>query len=151
MLLDLTPRTGETAEPQQPLVQPGPDTSMAVTTPAATIELSVTQVPSQARGYLSRPYTEWDWQDLRDYVVHEVEVRRGLFPRSGKKEYGIFSRFLSTYGDLSGLIAKYAFEVCDGTWRGAPISVNRFCKASDEFFAIPILEAIADSGWLPES
>jgi hypothetical protein len=37
-------------------------------------------------------------------------------------------------------IAKFAFEILDGRWRGAPVKITRFCKASDPYFAQPIDE-----------
>jgi hypothetical protein len=39
-------------------------------------------------------------------------------------------------------IAKAAFEVQNGMWRSAPISVQRFCKGSDVFFADVIAERV---------
>lgn len=128
-----------------------PSQQQTRTTPSITETVTATQLPSESVGYLAKPTEAWDWHDVRDYVVRQIEVRRGLQPRNSKKEYGIFHRFCDTYGDLAGLVARYSFEVCDGYWAGAPISVNRFCKASDDFFGIVILERIADSGWTPTS
>lgn len=76
----------------------------------------------------------WEWRELRDYVVAEIEKRFGPQPRDAKKEASIFKSFLSRHDDAVE-IAKYAFEITDGWWAGAPIGVNRFCIASDAYFA----------------
>jgi hypothetical protein len=116
-------------------------TSREVSTAPTVVEtVTVTTLPSEARGFLSRDDAQWSWSDLRDYVVHEIERRFGTFPRDAKKEFGIFSRFVKEHGEQAAAIAKYAFEVCDGWWQGAPISVNRFCKGSD--FAAPIKQSL---------
>ena len=91
--------------------------------------------PSQAAGYVMREESAWGWSDLRDYVIREMESRGNPQVRDGKKEASIFKSFMSRWGDQSVAIAKAAFEVHNGMWRNAPISVNRFCKASDEYFA----------------
>lgn len=77
----------------------------------------------------------WTWEDLRSYVVREIEQRFGAFPRDPLKEKAIFSGFVKRHGDKAGPIAKFAFELCDGVWRNAPVAVQRFCKNSDPYFA----------------
>lgn len=89
--------------------------------------------PSHQRTHLVTE--QWGWQELRDYVATEIEKRHGVFPRNPVKESGIFKSFLSRWGDQAPLIARAAFEQHDGWWKGAPISVNRFCKGSDPYFA----------------
>jgi hypothetical protein len=84
----------------------------------------------------------WTWEDLRNYVVRSIEKIHGPFPRDSVKEKAIFSGFLSRWEDQAGRIAQFAFDSCDGMWRGAPIAVQRFCKASDPYFAIPIVERL---------
>lgn len=84
----------------------------------------------------------WTWEDLRNYVVREIEQRFGAFPRDPLKEKSIFSSFIKRHGDKAGPIAKFAFELCDGMWKGAPINVQRFCKNSDPYFAIEIASKI---------
>lgn len=86
----------------------------------------------------------WTWQDLQAYVVQEIEARFGLFPRNACKESGIFKSFLARWGEQAPAIARFAFDSCDGYWRGAPISVNRFCKASDDYFASVIVASLAE-------
>lgn len=99
---------------------------------------------NQDRAYLAKPDQEWDWRELRDYVVDQIERQHGLFPRNSKQEYGIFSRFANTFGADAPAIARFAFEVEGGFWLGAPISVTRFCKGSDPFFAQPIIERLRE-------
>lgn len=86
----------------------------------------------------------WDWEALRDYVVDKIEFFHGGFPRDFLKEKAIFSRFAKEFGTDAVRIARFVFEgpAADGRWAGAPVSINRFCKGSDEFFARPILEKI---------
>jgi hypothetical protein len=100
-----------------------------------TSEISVKPLPHQSYQMKS----DWSWQDLRDYVVIQIEAIHGPFPRVPLKESGIFKGFLNRWGDQSQVIAKRAFEVYGGMWAGAPVSIYRFAKSSDEFFAKPIL------------
>lgn len=83
---------------------------------------------------------EWGWRELRDYVVAQIVDRHGVFPRNEKKEAGIFKAFCTRWGTAAPVIARFAFEQMDGFWMGAPISVNRFCKGSDPYFAERILK-----------
>lgn len=142
---DFTPRSAASAAPAAaPAVQVAPVQIVQ--------EVRVQADPSQSTAYLMRPAEQWSWSDLRDYVVHQIEERFGLWPRDTKREFGIFSRFAKEHGQMAGPIARYAFEQADGMWAGAPISVNRFCKGSDEFFAIPIKARISTdtqvtAGW----
>jgi len=85
-----------------------------------------------------RPESTWGWQDLRDYVVREIEARHGPQVRNPKTESSIFKSFLTRWSDQAVSIAKVSFEVHNGMWRNAPISVNRFCVASDPYFAAVI-------------
>lgn len=102
--------------------------------------------PAPARTDLLVPESSWGWEQVRDYVVTQIVDRFGPFPRDSKREYGIFSRFTSTHGPVEAIrIARYAFEVCDGWWCGAPISVTRFCKGSDEYFSRVILNRLAEA------
>lgn len=117
-----------------------------VVSPAPTVvqKVAVEVVPS--RTDLLVGSEDWTWAELRDYVVGQITDRFGPFPRDSRKEYGIFNRFLSEYGSHAVAIAQFAFgPVCDGWWGKAPISINRFCKASDPYFAQPILERIVDT------
>jgi hypothetical protein len=99
--------------------------------------------PSQARAFVGKD--TWAWDDLRDYVVASIEERFGPFPRDSRKESGIFKSFLARWGEQARPIAEYAFVVTDGRWGGAPISVNRFCKGSDPYFAEVIAARLVES------
>ena len=120
------------------------------TTTEVVVEESVQVIhrPSTSRAYLGK--SEWDWADLRDYVVAQIEERFGPFPRDSRKESGIFKSFLARWPEQAQAIARFAFEVEDGRWAGAPISVNRFCKGSDPYFAEKIVARLPESpvkGW----
>jgi hypothetical protein len=107
--------------------------------PLVTESVSVRPTTSQSTTYVMRDGAVWTWSDLRDYVVREIEARHGPSVRNPMKEAGVFKGFLARWPEDAAAIAQFAFgPVCNGMWRSAPISVNRFCKASDEFFAAPI-------------
>jgi hypothetical protein len=110
--------------------------------PEVTQEVIVRLQPSQARGFAGKDSAEWSWSDLRDYVVHHIEQRSGTFARDAKKEYGIFRGFLSRWGSHSGVISEAAFEVFDGRWGNEPVTITRWCKGSDPFFATPIAKRL---------
>lgn len=111
--------------------------------PTVVETVTVTPRPSQAeQAYLARPEAEWDWSDLRDYVVTRIQEVHGPQPRDHKKEMGIFKGFLSRWGADAAAIARHAYEVEGGWWRGAPIYVTRFCKGSDDYFARVIASKI---------
>jgi hypothetical protein len=84
----------------------------------------------------------WSWEDLRNYVVRSIETIHGPFPREAPKENAIFRSFVDRWGRQAGPIARFVFEDCQGMWRGAPVRVTRFCKASDSYFAAPIAERL---------
>jgi len=107
-----------------------------------TVTMTATTPMSRRMRFVGISPDKWGWEEIRDYVVAEIEKRFGPFPRDTKKEYGIFMSFKGRWQDKAGLIAKHAFEIEDGRWAGAPMSVNRFCKNSDPFFAAPIVQRI---------
>lgn len=116
---------------------------ISTTTVSVEENVKVIHQPSTSRSYLGK--TDWAWDDLRDYVVAEVEQRFGTFPRDSRKEAAIFKSFLSRWPEKAQAIAKYAFEVEDGRWAGAPISINRFCKGSDPYFSEKIVERVVET------
>lgn len=79
-----------------------------------------------------------DWEQLRDYVVVQIEAIHGPFPREPRRENTIFMAFYGRWEDLALPIAKHAFEEAQGFWLGAPVSVARFEKSSDTVFATKI-------------
>lgn len=86
---------------------------------------------------------DWSWEQLRDYVVRSVEERHGPQARDLIKETAIFKSFAARWGNQAGPIARFAFEQQDGFWRSAPVTVGRFTKGSDAYFAGPISERLA--------
>lgn len=122
----------------------------ANTAVVVTSEVAVVARPSESKSFVARDCDQWSWSDLRDYVVTQIEQRHGTFPRDFKKEAAIFKSFLARHGDKAGAIAKFAFEVEGGYWAGAPISINRFCKNSDVFYADVITARLVEqpvAGW----
>jgi hypothetical protein len=100
-------------------------------------------VASQGGAFMMKPEAAWGWSDLRDYVIKEIEKRHGPQVRDPMKEASIFKSFMSRWPDQSVAIARVAFgPVNDGMWHNAPISVNRFCKASDSYFSTVIAERL---------
>jgi hypothetical protein len=132
-MLALPPQTTPSAPAARPLA-PKSQTRVSV---AETV--TVTPALSESRTHLLKPVEDWGWCEVRDYVVTSIEARFGAFPRDQRREHGIFTRFTKDYGPDAGRIARYAFETCDGWWMNATVSVNRFCRNSDPYFAQPIL------------
>jgi hypothetical protein len=85
---------------------------------------------------------EWNWEDLRNYVVRQIQTFHGEFPIDQMKLSGIFKGFLRRHGAMAGPIAVAAFDLHHGRWKGAPISVTRFCAGSDPYFAEPIKRSL---------
>lgn len=100
--------------------------------------------PEERTTYLTKQSEDWDWADLRSYVVTQIERLHGPFPRDEFKELGIFKGFMNRHGEMAGLIAETAFDVFGGMWKGAPISVQRFCAGSDKYFAEEILRRLME-------
>lgn len=111
-------------------------------TPAVIQEVKITPVaPSTGASHLLQE--QWDWQAMRDYVIQQIELRNGPQVRNPIKEKSIFGGFITRWGaEKAQKIARTAFEVHDGMWCNAPISTNRFCKASDAYFASKIAERL---------
>lgn len=101
-------------------------------------------MPNKSQGHLSgRPVSEWNWSDLRDFIIESIEQRHGPQVRDPKKEAGIIKSFISRWGiEQAHAIARAAFDVHDGMWRNAPITITRFAKGSDPYFASVIAENI---------
>lgn len=105
----------------------------------APIQETVVVRPSAATAYLAKPTEDWSPAELRDYVVHQIETRHGPFPRDEVKEMAIFKSFASRWPEQRAqAIARFAFEIAGGYWKGSPIKITRFCKASDTYFAAEI-------------
>lgn len=104
--------------------------------PVVTERVTVTAVAGAS--YLLKEDGQWSWEDLRDYVMGQIEQYHGPQVRNAVKEASVFRSFLARHGEQAPAIARFAFEVSRGMWQRAPIAVNRFCKASDVYFADPI-------------
>jgi hypothetical protein len=85
---------------------------------------------------------DWSWEDLRNYVVRQIETRFGPFPIDPPRLASIFRSFHQRHGAMAGPIAVTAFDLFGGKWKGSNISVNRFCKASDKYFAEEIAQRL---------
>ena len=120
--------------------------SVEVTATAAVVQtIEMQPVPLRASASSDRMVSadNWGWRELRDYVVREIEVRHGPQPRDFGRERGIFDGFCRRWGKDAAKIARTAFEVHDGMWRNAPISISRFAKGSDPYFAQVIAKNFA--------
>lgn len=109
-----------------------PVVSKTESTPTVRETVRVTSVGAS---YLMRPDAEWSWEDLRDYVMTQIIAFHGPQLRNQVKEAAIFKGFMARYEDKAVGIARFAFEQQRGMWQRAPISVTRFCKGSDPYFA----------------
>lgn len=112
-----------------------------VTAPAAPVVTETLRItPVAAAAYLLKDDSAWTAEDLRDYVMGQVEAFHGPQPRNTVKEMAIFKAFLGRWGAKAPAIARFVFEVQRGMWRTAPVSVNRFTVKCDPYFA----DVIAD-------
>lgn len=100
-----------------------------------TVQETVRVTPVASAAYLMKPDDQWSWEDLRDYVMGQIVAFHGPQLRNTVKEAGIFRSFMARYPDKAVGIARFAFEQQRGMWQRAPISVTRFCKGSDPYFA----------------
>lgn len=105
------------------------------TVPTVTDTVTIRQRPETRATQISKEASAWDWEDLRNYVVAQIETKFGKFPRNPLRESGIFKGFITRWGTQAGPIAMLAFDLHDGYWKGAPIQVTRFCARSDPYFA----------------
>jgi hypothetical protein len=120
-----------------PLDQPTTGSTVRIQdhVPAVTETVTVRNFTPAPTAHVMIPDAQWSWQELRDYVVGKIVEIHGVFPRNATKEMGIFKSFTTRWGNLAPVIARYAFEEMGGYWKNAPVSVTRFCKASDPYFA----------------
>lgn len=100
---------------------------------------------SPDRSHLLVAPERWSWRELRSYVLVEMERRFGpqdKLPRT--RESSVFKSFIDRWGpEMSAAMARYIFEVCDGMWLGQPVTIYRWCKNSDPYFAVPLAERLA--------
>jgi hypothetical protein len=89
--------------------------------------------------------SDWSWEQLRDYVMRAIVERHGPQPRREQAQINsVFKSFATRWGRQAGPIARFAFEQQDGFWRSAPVTITRFTKGNDGYFAGPISERLAD-------
>jgi hypothetical protein len=114
------------------------------TIPVVTETVTVRPVRrvEQGKTYVGVDPANWDADALLSYVATQIQRLHGPFPRDPKKETAIMRSFLNRWGDRAGAIAQYAFEVSGGMWRGSPVGITRFCKASDAYFGQVILDRL---------
>jgi hypothetical protein len=87
--------------------------------------------------------SSWDTEGLLSYVADQIQRLHGPFPRDARREKAVMQAFLNRWGDQAAPIARYAFEVAGGMWRGAPISISRFGQGSDKYFGAVIVEQLS--------
>jgi hypothetical protein len=128
----------------QPVEEHPPAVSITFTAEARVVDADEARrlVPISSRTHLLSLDGEWTWEQLRDYVIGQIHARWGAQPRDALRESGIFKGFVNRWGVQAGPIAKAAFEIHGGVWKGAPISVSRFAKGSDPYFAEVIAKNI---------
>lgn len=103
-------------------------------------EVTTSRVGTAESAYLLKPAAQWTWEDLRDYVITEAEKRGGPQIRNAAKEAGILKAFINRHGIADAvLVAQAAFEIYEGVWRSTPVTVTRFTKNNDSYFAEVIL------------
>lgn len=120
--------------------------SMIVTEAEPIIERTTSRpLSSTQTAHLLRPADQWDWRDLRDYVIAEITVRHGAPHRDPVREAATFKGFLTRWGTQAVDIAQAAFLIYDGRWgkAGEPITVSRFCKNADPTFAQVIADRLS--------
>lgn len=127
-------------QPAPAVVQPEP--TAVVVQEEATVVLQA----NAHHTYLGKPDASWGWEELRDYIVDQIEKIHGPFVRVTGKEFGIVNGFISRWGAADAVaITRYAFETSGGYWVNAPITLTRFTKGNDPFFAQPIIERLRSS------
>jgi hypothetical protein len=109
--------------------------------PPPALSVSVAP-PSRSRLHLVSSST-WGWEELRDYVVERIENRWGPQRRDPVREASIFKSFVGRWGADAEVISRYVFEVADGFWMGSPVTINRWTKGSDPYFATVIIQKLA--------
>jgi hypothetical protein len=110
--------------------------------PVVTETVRLVPVTTANASHLLKADADWSAEDLRNYVMGEIERLHGPQIRDAVKEKAIFTSFMGRWGAQAVPIARFAFEVQRGLWSRAPISRNRFTKGSDPYFAQKIAERL---------
>ena len=69
--------------------------------------------------------------------------RWGPQRRDPIREASIFKSFVGRWGVDAKVISQYVFEIADGFWMGSPVTINRWTKGSDPYFATVIIQKLA--------
>lgn len=105
--------------------------------PAITLTLAPLSPDQAAR--MARPAGEWTVGDVCAYVTEEMARIHGAQLPGGDPEE-ILASFCERRGiPQAALIARTAFEIYNGMWYGAPITIKRFTEGHDSFFSDPIV------------
>jgi hypothetical protein len=105
--------------------------------------LSVTPVSPAQAARAARPPEDWSATDVTAYITEEiVRVHGPQLP--AREATAVLQAFCQRFTvPVAARIARAAFEVYGGMWRGAPVTWRRFGATNDAFFAEPILAALA--------
>lgn len=100
--------------------------------------------PTTEQSYMLKDESSWTWSDLRDYIVTKSTQLFGPPLRDPAKESTILKAFISRHGiEKAVLVAMAAYEVYGGVWMSAPVTVTRFTRNNDPYFADVILARVS--------
>jgi hypothetical protein len=124
-----------------------PDTAAAPPGTAAPLAVSqrtsITPVSAGQAARATKPAHQWSPEDFAAFVTEEIHRACGE-QLPCRDAQGILTAFFGRFGAADAVrIAKAAFELYGGFWAQAPVTVRRFADTHDDFFARPILEAVA--------
>lgn len=121
-----------------------PESSILQGEPAVAIadSLTVTPVSERVAGLTALDGTQWSADDLSLYIREETAALCGPQIPCGR-ESDIAAEFLSRFGADGVRIARAAYEIHAGRWKGAPVTIRRFTESNDAFFARVILGQLA--------
>ena len=124
-----------------------PVATAEITIPLPTITTNVVPIVASHVSTRSDLLTDsWTWEGLRDYLVSKITDVTGQRPTMGDLQMsGICKGFIRRWGDQAPVIAKAAFELHKGYWRGAPIQITRFTESNDIYFANVIAQRLAET------
>lgn len=130
----------------QTVVKPKSGTVRTIASTSPGVQPAMTRpVAATAASDLLDIPMNWDWRQLRDYVMRSIAERHGPQPAGDEvRIQSIFRSFAQRWGNQAGPIARFAFEDQDGFWRNAPVAISRFTKGNDPYFAGPIAERLAN-------
>lgn len=107
-------------------------TSLEVET---SLEVKRALVTSERVAWKMMEPSQWQWSDLRDYIIFQSESMFGPAERNPAKESSIVKSFMKRWGPMAVPIAQRAFTVYEGVWWGEPVRIERFALGNDGNFA----------------